>query len=306
VKVKELGEDALVRRLAEILGSTEIGDDAAPVRLGEKVLLLTCDALREGTHFLDFFPPEAVGWKAVSVNVSDCTANAGKPLWLLVDLALPPEKEVSYAEALYRGIKEACEAYGCKVVGGNAGADEKVGLSLFLVGETERFVGRKGARPGEALFVSGTLGDARAGLELLLMRKESYEPFEEKLIERHLRPRARTDYREHLLKRASASMDVSDGLLADARRLAERSEVALHVESRLLPLSEELLAFCEKYGKDPLTYALSGGEDYQLLFTHAEELVDPSLDMTQIGTVKEGRGLYVDGKEAPEGGFKHF
>ncbi|MDQ7083134.1 MAG: thiamine-phosphate kinase [Aquificota bacterium] len=267
-------------------------------------LLLTTDLMLEGVHFLRRYPPEAVGWKAISVNVSDMVGNGGTPEWALVSLMLP-DVEVSLVERIYEGIKRACDFYGCEVVGGNVSRAERIGVDVFLVGRSERAVGRGGAKPGDSLFVSGTLGDSRAGLELLKMEKESYEDFELTLIERHLRPTARIDYLRHIQKYTNASMDISDGLVADALHISKRSGVRIDIESSKLPLSEELKRFCDKYRKDPKEYALLGGEDYQLLFTHPRERWNPFLDMSEIGTLSEGEGVFVDGK-AVEGGYRHF
>lgn len=306
MRLKELGEFELIDLIKKTLESKVIGDDTAPVEYCSKKLLLTTDVLNEGVHFLRSYIPEAVGWKAISVNVSDVIANGGLPKWALISLNLPEDLEVSYVERFYIGVKRACEFYKCEVVGGNISKSEKIGISVFLVGETERFVGRDGARLGDSVFVSGTLGDSRAGLELLLMEKEEYEPFELALIQRHLRPTARIDYVKHIQKYANASMDISDGLVADANHLAQRSGVKIEILSEKLPLSNELKMYCEKYGKNPIEYALFGGEDYQLLFTHPKERWNPFLDMTEIGRVEEGEGVFVDGKKVEPKGWKHF
>lgn len=306
MKLRELGEFGLIERLKEILGSSLIGDDTAPVKLGENTLLLTTDTMNEGVHFLREWSPESIGWKAISVNVSDVVANGGEPLWALISLSVPPELDVKWIERLYVGIKRACEFFKCEVVGGNVAKLDKLSISVSFVGKTQRFVGRSGAKPGDSLFVSGTLGDARAGLELLLMKKENYEPFEAALIERFARPTARIDYVKHIIKYANASMDISDGLVADAHHLAKRSGVKIEIDSSKLPLSKELKLFCEKYNKNPVEYALFGGEDYQLLFTHPKTRWNPFLDMTEIGKIEEGEGVFVDGKKVEPKGWRHF
>ena len=306
MKVKEVGEFGLIEKIKEILNSKVIGNDTAPVDVNGKTLLLTTDVLNEGVHFLLRYPPEAVGWKSVSVNVSDVVANGGYPKWLLISLSIPEEIDEEYVERLYKGIKRACEFYNCEVVGGNISKHDKVSISVFLVGETQRFVGRDSAKVGDSLFVSGTLGDSKAGLELLLMNKKEYEPFELALIERHLRPTARIDYVKHIQKYANASMDISDGLVSDAWHISEMSKVKVEIFTEKLPISNELKLFCEKYGKNPIEYALFGGEDYQLLFTHPRERWNPFLDMTEIGKISEGRGVYIDGKLTEPKGWKHF
>ena len=306
LKISQVGEFDLIDRLKNILGEEIIGDDTAPVKIGNQTLLLTTDTLVEGVHFLKSYPPESVGWKAVSVNVSDIVANGGEPLVLLVSLHLPPETELKFVERMYEGMKKACEFYRCRIVGGNISKAKEIVIDVHALGITERFVGRGGAKAGDGLFVSGTLGDSKAGLELLLMKKKNYEPFEVALIERHLRPTARIDYLKHIRKYANASMDISDGLLQDAKHISERSKVRIEIDTSKIPISKELQLFCEKYGKDPLEYALAGGEDYQILFTHPTSRWNPFMDMTQIGTVEEGQGVFVDGKPAEGTGFKHF
>ncbi|SHK16148.1 thiamine-phosphate kinase [Thermocrinis minervae] len=305
MRISELGEFGLIERLKNLLGENIIGDDTACVSLGDVNLLLTCDLLLEDRHFKSFFPPASLGWKAISVNVSDVCANGGTPKWALVSLMVP-DFEVSYIEELYEGIKRACEFYGCRVVGGNVSRSDKVGIDVFMVGIAQRFVGRSTAKVGDGVFVSGTLGDSRAGLELLLMQKDYYESFELRLIERHLRPTARIDYVKHITKYANASIDISDGLSSELWHISKRSGVKIVVEKRRIPLSKELLLFCEKYGKDPYDYALNGGEDYQLLFTHPVHRQNPFLDMTQIGVVEEGQGVFIDGEPLKAQGYKHF
>ena len=304
MRISEVGEFGLIDRLKAVLGSEEIGDDCAIVAFDQKNLLLTTDALVEDIHFLGKIAPEALGWKAVSVNVSDIVSCGGAPLYLLVSLIIP-DVDTRWVERLYEGIRKACEFYGCRVVGGNISRGEKKTIDVFALGWALKPVLRSGAKPGETLFVSGTLGDSRAGLELLKEGKKEYRSYELKLIERHTRPSARVDYIKHLEKYASSCIDISDGLLQDAGHIAKRSGVALEIDPKSIPISEELKAFCEDRGRDPLEYALRGGEDYQLLFTHPRKDQNPFLDMTPIGEVREGKGVFVEGREA-EGGFSHF
>lgn len=305
MKASQLGEFGLIEYLKSRFSLEEVGDDTACVKVGESLLLLTCDTLLEGRHFLGSYPMSAVGWKGVSACVSDLIANGGKPLYLLVTLLLP-DVELKKVDELYEGITRACEFYGVKLVGGNVVKSERFGIDLFGVGLTERFVGRGGAKVGDGIFVSGTLGDSLAGLELILMEKKHYEDFELRLIERHLRPTARIDYVAHISKYANASMDISDGLSSDIQHMAKRSGLRFSVQKEKLPLSRELLEYAKRRGKDPYSYALRGGEDYQLLFTHPPSKLNPFLDMTQIGIVEEGEGVFLDGVPLEAQGFDHF
>ncbi len=304
-KLSQIGEFGLIERIKNLLGSELIGDDTALIKLGSESLIITTDVMVENRHFMMGYPPSAVGWKAVSINVSDAVACGGRPLYITVSLLLR-DIEVCFVEELYEGIKKACEFYGCQVVGGNVSASREVAVDITLLGSVKRFVSRAGARPGDSVFVSGTLGDSRAGLELIKMKKKSYAPYELELINRHLRPTARVDYVKHVSKYANACIDISDGLSSDANHLAEASGVRIDIDASKLPLSKELLAFCESYGKDPLDYALAGGEDYQLLFTHPKERWNPFLDMSEIGTVSEGKGVFLNGRPLKPSGFRHF
>jgi thiamine-monophosphate kinase len=305
MKVSQLGEFGLIEHLKSRFSLEEVGDDTACVKVGESLLLLSCDTLLEGRHFLGSYPMSAVGWKGVSACVSDLIANGGKPLYLLTTLLLP-DMELKKVDELYEGITRACEFYRVRLVGGNVVRSERLGIDLFGVGLAERFVGRGGAKVGDGIFVSGTLGDALAGLELILMEKKHYEDFELRLIERHLRPTARIDYVAHISKYANASMDISDGLSSDIQHMAKRSGLMFSVQKEKLPLSRELLEYAKRHGKDPYNYALRGGEDYQLLFTHPPSKLNPFLDMTQIGTVEEGEGVFLDGVPLEARGFDHF
>ncbi len=305
MRISDIGEFGLIERLKSILQSELIGDDTAPITFGKSMLLLTCDLLLQDRHFKLHYPPSAVGWKAISVNVSDVVANGGEAIYCLVSLTLP-DLEVRYVEEIYLGIKKACEFYSCQVVGGNVSKGDKLCIDVFMVGKAERFVGRGGAKIGDGVFVSGTLGDSKAGLELLQMEKKHYEDFELRLIEKHLRPTARIDFIRHISKYANASMDISDGLSSDVEKLSKASQVKISLFSDKIPISQELVSFCKRHGKDPLEYALSGGEDYELLFTHPPERLNPFLSMVQIGFVEEGEGIFIDGKPLKPTGFDHF
>ncbi len=301
MKISDLGEFGIIDRIKEILKEEEIGDDCAHLKFCSRELLLTTDSLIEDVHFLRGYPPRALGWKSVAINVSDVVGNGGKPLWLLVSLVLP-DLEISFVEDLYKGIKEACDFYNCRVVGGNISRGEKIAINTFLVGQSPKAVGRYGAVAGESLFVSGTLGDSKAGFELITMKKENYEDFERILIERHLRPEIPLSLADFLSSNAGASTDISDGLVADAFHIAKSSNVRIDIDIKMLPISEELKKFCAKYGKDPVEYALFGGEDYRLLFTCSRT---PPTGV-KIGVVKKGYGVYVNGHKTEPKGYTHF
>jgi len=310
-KVSDLGEFGLIELLTREINNNDpslirdFGDDTAFVRLGERILLLTVDTLVEDVHFLRRYPPDAVGWKLVSVNVSDIAAKGGKPLWGLITLSLPPDVEVEYVRDLYRGINEALNRYRFSLVGGNTTKGEKICLDLALVGEAKRVIFRDTPKVGDRIFVSGTLGDSRAGLELLLENKKDYKPHEWRLIERHLRPVARLDLSPAVEKYANASMDISDGFLADLGKMVRNFTAVVDLER--IPLSEELKRYCAERGKDPIEYALRGGEDYELLVASDRDLTP--YGFFEVGRItSEGKGeIYTaDGRRLDIGGFDHL
>ena len=310
-KVSDLGEFGLIEHLTRFIKNNDqsiirdFGDDTAFVRLGNEILLFTVDTLVEGVHFLRRYPPEAVGWKLVSVNASDIAAKGGKPLYGLITLALPKDLELSYVEGIYRGISQALDFYNFSLIGGNTTSSEKLCLDLSLVGTAKRVIFRDNFKVGQKIYVSGTLGDSLAGLEILLSGKENLEPYERKLIERHLKPVARLDLSSIVEKFASASMDISDGFLSDLSKMAKNKTVKVFTKN--IPLSEELKLYCSKRGKNPINYALKGGEDYQLLVASDIDLT--LYGFTLVGEVlSEGGSKIVDehGKELKAKCFDHL
>jgi len=297
-----IGEFELIRRLRRstplppsVASSVVagIGDDAAVLqpRAG-RVLLATTDLLAEGVHFdLAFTTYRQLGYKAAMANLSDIAAMGGIPRHVLVAMALTARETPRDVEALYAGIRAACRPAGAVVVGGDTSASQNgLFLSLTVLGEATptEVLRRSGARAGDRLYVTGTLGDARAGLEILLRRKNKSRavkttpthpsPLEGEgegrgdlayLTRRHLVPTARLTEGRTLAedKLASAAIDLSDGLAGDLRHICEESGVGALVDVRRLPLSSPLIAHARARRRSPVEYALSGGEDYELLFT---------------------------------------
>jgi thiamine-monophosphate kinase len=283
----------------------DFGDDTAFIKTKGGYTLLTVDTLVEGVHFLRNYPADAVGWKLVSVNVSDVAAKGGKPLYGLITLALPEDVDLEYLKNLYRGVAAALKFYNFSLVGGNTTSSEKLCLDLSLVGFAERAIFRDTPKVGDRVFVSGTLGDSRAGLEILLSEKKGLKSYERKLVEKHLRPRARTDLSNVVKKFANASMDISDGFLGDLKKMCKDFTVEVFVEK--LPISQELKLYCNEKGLNPYEYALLGGEDYELLVSSSVDL--SPFGFTEVGRViseGEGKVLTPTGQELKGEGFDHL
>jgi thiamine-monophosphate kinase len=280
-----LGEFRLIRQLARRYGQAGpsvlqgIGDDAALIRSSPaRTLVLTTDLLVEGIHFDRRFGSfEDIGYKAAVANLSDIAAMGGIPQYLLVALAVPPTGTVSDVEALYRGIMRAAHRHEVALVGGDTSASRAgwfLGITLTGVVEPRAALTRHGARVGDLLYVSGTLGDSAGGLALLRRKPGRSQPALPHrdvayLIERHLRPTPRIALGRLLAARhlATAAIDLSDGLSGDVAHICGQSHVGVEIDATALPLSPATRAYAAATRSDAVRLALDGGEDYELLFT---------------------------------------
>jgi len=284
-----------------------VGDDAAVVKAGKTRLAVSTDALVEGTHFLKEWKrlvPELyrlLGRKLLSVSASDLASTGAKPLFATVTVGAPELSEELIE--LYVGLSERAQELKTSVVGGDTVKSGQLFLELTLIGKVERPMLRSKAKPGQLVAVSGTLGDAYGGLKQLL-NGEVREP---KLIERFLNPTARVKEGLSLAKLGvECATDVSDGFLFNLKTVADSSKVAIKVEEELIPVSESLVNLLGREGARRA--ALFGGEDYELITTFEPELKEKveSLGFTVVGTVEEGKGVFLNGKEVKGEGFDHF
>lgn len=326
MRLREIGEFGLIGRIASraVAGPAVrigIGDDAAATEPSPgRWLLTTSDMLVEGVHFdLAYTDPLRLGRKSLAVNLSDIAAMGGEPRDFLLSLAIPPGLAVEFLDLFTEGMLALAAEHGVALVGGDT-CRSVAGLviSVTLHGEQrpERTVRRSGARPGDRIFVTGTLGDSALGLELL--RRGEREGW---AVERHLDPSPRVAVGLALAGSglATAMIDVSDGLVADLGHILELSGVGARVEANLLPLSPHFRQGACLVSADPLALALSGGEDYELLFTVpagregevASCLTRTGVPATVIGVIAEGSGVTVAGPDGRElhplrEGYNHF
>jgi thiamine-monophosphate kinase len=300
-KISQIGEFQLIERIKRTVGGGVIGSDTAPIKIGGLTYLATCDALLEGRHFLRSYQPEKIGFKAISVNVSDIVASGGKPKFVLISLFLP-DLETTYVDSLYQGMLSACKKYRCQIIGGNIAKSEKIGVDVFMIGVAKKFVGRAKLKIGDSIFITGALGDSRAGLTLLRQKKSDLENFEKVLIERHLNPKINLNLADYINTHANSSLDISDGLSGDLYHLKGDKKIKISVNSNAIPISKELALFCKKYRHDAIKYAMTGGEDYKILFTKKGS----RSPYTKIGQIEKGDGIYVDGNLLKNNSFDHF
>ncbi len=294
-----------------------IGDDAAVVRPGRADFLLTTDLLIEDVHFTTAIqPPFFLGRKSLNVNVSDIAAMGGRPRYALLGLGLKPGLSREWVEGFFAGLKAAAGDADVALIGGDISGSKKICISVTLVGEANRSVPRGGARPGDLIFVSGSLGQAAAGLRLLEKGlRLGVDPRADGLLRAFLDPVPRVRLGRELARGglATAMIDMSDGLSVDLRHLCEESRCGADVDLQALPISPELRLFERR----PENRALHGGEDYQLLFAVPPRRLAKISGLrkrhglSQIGEFRKGKGIIVldgRGRRRPleSRGFEHL
>ncbi len=291
MKLTDLGEFGLIQQIEKSFRTRTsraplgIGDDAAALFVSPgKTLLATTDMLLEGVHFdLSYTNFYSLGWKSAAVNLSDIAAMGGVPRFCLTSLGIPEGISVEQINDFYKGFKTLIRKYKVDLVGGDTCSSEvDFAISVTLLGEIEKnkMLTRSGAKPGDRVFVTGTLGDSAAGLEMLGSRGQGQgargkgsqsapRTPHSALVQRHLRPIPRIEIgRKLALSGCITSMiDISDGLSSDLAHICEQSGTGADVYAEKIPLSKEIKSAVNQLKTIPLHYALSGGEDYELLFT---------------------------------------
>ncbi|HBS11352.1 MAG TPA: thiamine-phosphate kinase [Flavobacteriaceae bacterium] len=285
----DLGEFGLIQHLTENVKTTHnstvkgVGDDAAVLEFNKKQVLVSTDLLIEGVHFdLSYMPLKHLGYKAVMVNLSDIYAMNGTATQITVSLAVSNRFPLEAIEELYAGIHLACESYKIDLVGGDTTSSTKgLLISITAIGEIDKkdVVYRNGAKPNDLLVVTGDLGAAYLGLQVLEREKQVFQanpnaqPDLENytyLVERQLKPEARKDIPKLLKEldvKPTSMIDISDGLSSEIIHLCTQSKVGCNLFEDKIPLDQQVISTCEEFNMDSTTVALSGGEDYELLFT---------------------------------------
>lgn len=321
-EIATMGEFGLIKHLTKdikpVQPSTKkgIGDDCAVLDFGTKKVLMTTDMLLEGIHFnLEYVPLKHLGYKAAVVNFSDIYAMNGTPTQITVSLGISKRFSVEDIEALYSGIRLACERYNVDLVGGDTCAS-MTGLTISITclgtAAAKDIVYRNGAKLNDLICVSGNLGTAYMGLQLLERERlaNAEQPDfagKEYLLERQLKPEARRDILESLRKagvKPTAMMDISDGLSSELMHICSQSGVGCCIYEDKLPIDYEAAALAEEMNLNIVTCALNGGEDYELLFTCSlddyEKLI-PVDDLYIIGHItKPEYGCNLIGRNGEE------
>ena len=307
-EIGTLGEFGLIRHLTEKIELKNestvkgVGDDAAVLDYKEKQVLVTTDLLLEGIHFdLTYVPLKHLGYKSAVVNFSDIYAMNGKPKQMTVSLGISKRFSVEDLDEFYSGLQLACDIYGVDIVGGDTSAS-LTGLCISITcigeGEKDKIVTRSGAKDTDLVCVSGDLGAAYMGLQLLEREKRVFKgekeftpdfTGKEYLLERQLKPEARKDIIESLDTAGivpTSMMDVSDGLSSELLHISKESNVGCRIYEDRIPIDYQTAAMAEQFNMNLVTAALNGGEDYELLFT---------VPLTDHDKVSEIKGVKVIG-----------
>lgn len=330
-EISEVGEFGLIDLLTKDFplrnesSRKGVGDDAAVLSYGDKEVLVTTDLLLEGIHFdLRYVPLKHLGYKAAIVNFSDIYAMMGTPKQIVVSLGVSSRFTVDHIEELYSGIRLACDLYGVDLVGGDTSASVTgLVISVTCIGEGKKdeIVYRDGAKPTDLICVSGDLGAAYMGLQLLerenrvAAERKTQEPFQpdfagkEYILERQLKPEARKDIVQMLKDKGvhpTSMMDVSDGLSSELLHICKASGVGCRVYEDRIPIDYQTACMAEEFNMNMVTAAMNGGEDYELLFTVPltdNEKVEKLEGVKVIGYVTDkdlGAAMITrDGQEMP-------
>ena len=335
--VNELGEFGLIDRITGAFTNERsstvkgVGDDAAVIKCGDENMVISTDLLVEGIHFdLMYSPLKHLGYKAVIVNLSDIYAMNATPEQITVSIAISSKFSVEAIEELYAGIREACRIYNVDLVGGDTTSSPRgMTISVTAIGKAkdEEITYRSGAKKGDIICITGDLGAAYLGLQILEREKQLYisnpgiQPDLEDqkyLLERQLKPEARKDSVKYFKDAGllpTAMIDISDGLASDLMHICKASGVGAFLEEGKIPINEEAQLMAIKFKLDPITTALNGGEDYELLFTVDEKDLEkirymPSVYIIgEITAAEDGLKLHTTGgniHDLKAQGWKHF
>jgi len=325
-EISALGEFGLISHLTEKFKLANessikgVGDDSAVLDYKDKLALVTTDLLLEGVHFdLTYVPLKHLGYKSAVVNFSDAYAMNGRPKQLTVSLGLSKRFSVEDLELFYDGLKLACDVYGVDLVGGDTSASlTGFSISITCIGEAEKdkVVYRSGAKETDLICVSGDLGAAYMGLQLLEREKKVFADIKdftpnfegkEYLLERQLKPEARKDIIEILDKAGivpTSMIDVSDGLSSELLHISKQSNVGCQIYEERIPIDFQTASMAEEFNMNLVTAALNGGEDYELLFTVPLAMHDKVAEIKGIKVIghitKASLGNYIVGRDGGE------
>jgi thiamine-monophosphate kinase len=329
MKIAHIGEFGLIERISSFCKSSHkegvvlhIGDDCAALKFNKPLVVVSTDLLIENVHFKrSWITPFQLGFKSLAVSISDIAAMGGTARFFLFSIALPSDYTVEDVSDLYAGAHTLAQKHSIEIIGGDTSASDSNVLFIngTILGEADEIVKRSGAHKGDKIYISGTPGDSSAGLFLLqkygnqidliqgTAQVEKGKDFSNfiPLVNRHLMPEPRF---VESCENITSMIDISDGLLQDLGHILDKSNVGATVYLDKIPLSQPLKSMAERFHKDPFQFALTGGEDYELLFTSPESTISGYHCIGEI--TKEGRTIIDSEGRAlsfsEKGGYDHF
>ncbi len=310
MRLSDLGEKKIINKLREFL---DIGDDAACIKSGKEYLVLTSDMIYQETHILEQMSWEQIGRLVVTINLSDIAAMGAKPLAFLLNYG-SPDMEYKNFESLIKGVKSQCDKYDTVFAGGDTNCVEKLTLSGAAVGSVKKPVYRSGAKPGDIIAVTGTLGGASLGTKLLLRGEVSRDSLHSPVFLKALQPEPRIAEGIVLNECVNSMTDISDGLSTSIMDIAENSNVGMEIGLEKIPIDENAFKLARLNKEDVMEHALHGEGDYELLFTLDEAdygILTDKMPSHVIGRVTKNKGLIcIDsggGKtKLARKGYEHF
>jgi len=313
-KLSDLGERQAIRLISKILSEGDvavgIGDDCAALDFGDEYLLVSTDMITEKTHIPDVMTPWQIGWFIIAINLSDIAAKGGQPLGLVLSLGLPKNTTESFLKELMKGANDCATKYGTTIIGGDTKENSQITIcgTAFGTVRKDEFMSRKGAKPGDIVAVTGTLGKAGAGYFALQHNLKG------KILKDILEPQPKIKEGRTLAKQKTVTscMDISDGLSSSLYQLQELNKVGFEIKKDCIPLSPSLFDLAEKHTEiDVHEYALHFGGEYELLLTIPPDAFEQAREkLTAIGTVtKEQDIALIDGASKTilkNKGYEHF
>lgn len=332
--ISDIGEFGLIERIKKIVPLAKsniiqgIGDDTAVLKVSDQNwLLATCDIQIEDTHFqMKYNSPYQIGRRAMTVNLSDIASMGGRPTYAMVSAGLSPNLKVETFDDLFQGMSDTLTEHSAFIIGGNlAHTTDKLIIDVFLLGEIspDQIVLRNGAKPGDRIFLTGTLGSSAAGFNVLENFGKDYPREYSHFVQSHLEPVAKINAGRMIAQSgyATAMIDISDGLASDLKHICDNSNVGAEIFEMKIPFAETMDELANKISKNKLGIALHGGEDYELLFTMKPDIPNQIIEkisnesktkITEIGKIlskEEGYNIITEGNQQlplQTKGWDHF
>ncbi len=312
MKIKEIGEFGLINRITKKPKNKNIlvgiGDDAAVFKTKKGLQVLTTDTLVEGDHFRqEWFSPKQIGMKAIEINVSDIAAVGAIPNYVLVSLALPKDLDLRFVEGFFKGMWRTCNKYNIEIIGGNMTNSEHIVISITMTGTVEKknLSLRSSAKPGDLIFVSGYLGNGKAGLQLFQNNLEGFE----KVRKNYLEPKANLDIGLKIAPYVNSMIDVSDGLAPEIWHICDESKYGAIIYKDKIPIKDDVRKVAKTLDEDEYDYALFGGEDFELVYTVSKENLE-KVNGFLVGEITRNKDVFLSYKgklkKLKKTGYDHF